>query len=52
MRIKMKISYHASIRMISIVELFVTSMIKTYKSLKKPQNANERALFLEPDLND
>ena len=48
----MKISYHASIRMISIVELFVTSMIKTYKALKEPQNENERAMFLEPEMND
>lgn len=52
MRIKMKISYHASIRMISIVELFTEAMIKTYKKFKKPQNANERSLFLEAELMD
>jgi hypothetical protein len=49
MRIKMKISYHASIRMISIVELFTGALIKTYMKFKKPQNANERSLFLEAE---
>jgi hypothetical protein len=42
MRIKMKISYQASINRISILELFITAMKKTYRELRKEDIANER----------
>jgi hypothetical protein len=43
----MKIAYHASLKGISIIELFVNAMIKTFKSLRKPSNSQERAMWNE-----
>ncbi len=44
MRIKMKISYHASQKQISILELFINSIVETYKTLRMDSIEHQLAL--------
>lgn len=47
MRIKMKISYMAAIKLLSITELFIHGMIKSYRALHEPSNIEENMLWQE-----
>lgn len=56
MRIKMKISYEACKRAVSIIELFITALLKTYKKFTysllfdHEELDTENNLFDEPEV--
>lgn len=41
MRMKMKIAFHAKLKMMSVTEHFVTAIIKSYRSLRKEELIKE-----------
>ena len=43
----MKISYTAAKKLISITELFIQTMIKSYKTLYQPKTIEEKMLWME-----